>query len=137
MNTRRSSVAQVCRLSVTASRCAAIGHATWQRRRIERDGFVFLEVGGSIHHCHAALMRLVHLGTPPPLVRETERVVQEAMQATIEAIRRGSRPPRRMLGIGRSKARQASVGPAGGRDARRMLPVSDSVMNRAAAPDDA
>ncbi|MGH6912507.1 MAG: M24 family metallopeptidase [Geminicoccales bacterium] len=68
---------------------SAIGHATWEGRKVEPGDVVFLEVGGCVHRYHAALMRTVFLGQPETEVAEAERYLCDAMEATIAAIRPG------------------------------------------------
>lgn len=68
----------------------AVGHATWEGRVIEPGDTVFLELGGCVHRYHTAMMRTVVVGEPAPIVRDAERVVREAMAATMAAIRPGA-----------------------------------------------
>ncbi|MCZ6773183.1 MAG: M24 family metallopeptidase, partial [Proteobacteria bacterium] len=70
-------------------RCA-IGHATWEGRRIERDETVFLEIGGCVQRYHTAMMRNVYLGEPPAEMREAEEVLQEAVPACMAAMQPGA-----------------------------------------------
>ena len=67
----------------------AIGHATWAGRTIEPGDIIMLEVGGCLKRYHAALMRTGFVGEPDAEVREAEKVVQEAVQAMLAAIRPG------------------------------------------------
>jgi len=67
----------------------SVGHATWEGRTIEHGDVVFLEVGGCCHRYHTAMMRTVFVGEPVPEVREAETLLQESMQASMEAIRPG------------------------------------------------
>ncbi len=69
-------------------RCA-IGHATWEGRRIERDETVFLEIGGCVQRYHTAMMRNVYLGQPTAEMREAEALIQEAVQACMAAMKPG------------------------------------------------
>jgi Xaa-Pro dipeptidase len=67
----------------------AIGHATWAGRTIQENEFVFLEISGAIKRYHAPMMRTVYVGQPGKSVREGEKVVLEAIEAAIDAIRPG------------------------------------------------
>jgi Xaa-Pro dipeptidase len=69
---------------------SAIGHATWEGRRVEPGECVFLEVGGCVGRYHTALMRTAYVGAePPPPIAEAERLIQEAMQVSLEQIAPG------------------------------------------------
>lgn len=65
----------------------AIGHATWMGRKIEPNEFVFLELSGCINRYHAPLMRTVYTGEPNQVVLAAEQLLQEAMAASISAIK--------------------------------------------------
>ncbi len=69
-------------------RCA-VGHATWEDRRIEQGDCVFLEVGGCRHRYHAPLMRTLFVGEPIAEVLEAELVINEAVATAVEAMRPG------------------------------------------------
>jgi Xaa-Pro dipeptidase len=69
---------------------SAVGHATWEGRRVEPGECVFLEVGGCVGRYHTALMRTAYVGAePPPPIAEAERLIQEAMQVSLEQIAPG------------------------------------------------
>lgn len=74
---------------VASGERGAIGHATWAGRKIEPVDTVMLEVGGCLKRYHAALMRSVFIGDPAAELWEGEKVVREAMEATMAAIRPG------------------------------------------------
>jgi Xaa-Pro dipeptidase len=92
----------------------SVGHATWEGRVIEPGESVFLEVGGCVHRYHTAMMRTVIVGLVPDAVREAEKVVQDAMAATMDAIRPGvpaeevDRVAREVIAAGTRSATQAS-----------------------------
>ena len=67
----------------------AIGHATWAGRTIEPGDIVMLELAGCLKRYHAPLMRTGFVGEPDKRVRQAERVVQNAFQAMLDAIRPG------------------------------------------------
>lgn len=69
-------------------RCA-IGHATWEGRRIGRDETVFLEIGGCVQRYHTAMMRNVYLGEPSAEMREAEQLIQEAVEICMAAMKPG------------------------------------------------
>jgi Xaa-Pro aminopeptidase len=69
---------------------SAVGHATWEGRRVEPGECVFLEVGGCVGRYHAALMRTAFVGAEPPSeVVEAERLIQEAMGVALGMIAPG------------------------------------------------
>lgn len=72
----------------SGDRCS-IGHATWAGRIMGPGDSVFLEAGGCLKRYHAALMRTGFIGEPGRRFRQGERAVQQAMEATIEAVRPG------------------------------------------------
>lgn len=74
---------------VAAGERGAIGHATWMGKRIEAGQSVMLEVGGCIHRYHTATMRTVFVGQLDDEFQEAERVILEAMEAQMAAIRPG------------------------------------------------
>lgn len=65
----------------------AIGHATWTDRVIQPFEPVFLEIAGCMKRYHAAMMRTVFVGEPDESLWEAEKLVQEAMEACIDAIK--------------------------------------------------
>jgi len=75
---------------VASGERGAIGHATWAGRKIQPVDTVMLEVGGCIKRYHAALMRSVFIGAIDSKLWEGEKVVREAMEATMEAIKPGA-----------------------------------------------
>jgi Xaa-Pro dipeptidase len=57
---------------------------------VEPGECVFLEVGGCVGRYHTALMRTAYVGAePPPPIAEAERLIQEAMQVSLEQIAPG------------------------------------------------
>jgi len=67
----------------------ALGHAHWERRTLESNEAVFLELGAVWHRYHAPMMRTVFCGDVPPEVKDAERFIQIAMTASIAALRPG------------------------------------------------
>lgn len=92
----------------------ALGHATWERRVIEKADCVFLEVAGCYNRYHAAMMRTVTVGETPKPILEAEKVCREAMDATMAAIRPGvpasaiDTIARKVIAAGAPNAEQAS-----------------------------
>ena len=74
---------------VASGERGAIGHATWTDRVIQTGEPVFLEIAGCLKRYHAAMMRTVFVGEPDESLWEAEKLVQEAMEACIEAIKPG------------------------------------------------
>ncbi len=70
-------------------RCA-IGHATWEGRRVESGETVFLEIGGCIQRYHTAMMRNVFLGEPTAEMLEAEGLIQQAVEACMAAMKPGA-----------------------------------------------
>lgn len=69
-------------------RCS-IGHATWEGRVIQPDETVFLEIGGCVQRYHTAMMRNVYLGDPSAEMLEAEKLIQQAVKASMEAMKPG------------------------------------------------
>lgn len=67
----------------------AIGHATWAGRVIQPQDSVFLEIAGCLKRYHAAMMRTVFVGQPDQSLEEAEKLVHEAMNASLEAMKPG------------------------------------------------
>jgi Xaa-Pro dipeptidase len=74
---------------VASGERGAIGHATWTDRVIQSGEPVFLEIAGCLKRYHAAMMRTVFVGEPDESLWEAEKLVQEAMEACIDAIKPG------------------------------------------------
>jgi len=87
----------------------AIGHATWAGRTVQPEEFVFLELAGCVQRYHAPMMRTVFTGTPDEATREAERLVQEAMDACLDAIRPGV-PASDVDAAGRAAIARSSFG---------------------------
>ena len=68
---------------------SGVPHATWRRRRITRGDALFLEMSGCFYRYHAGLMRTGWLGEPPPLARQLEKVVLDALGAVLATARPG------------------------------------------------
>eukprot|EP00913_Durusdinium_trenchii_P028497 g26725.t1 len=69
----------------------SIGHQTWAGDIIKKNECVFLEVGGCLKRYHAAIMRTCFVGEPDPQILDAVKTVQEAVHASIEAIKPGMR----------------------------------------------
>jgi Xaa-Pro dipeptidase len=63
---------------------SGLPHMTWRRRRFAPGDPIFLEMAGSHHRYHAALMRTVWIGQPPA---EAVRMMDCALRALDAAIR--------------------------------------------------
>lgn len=74
---------------VSAGRRSGIPHGTWRRGPITADNGVFLEMAACHDRYHAALMRSAWVGTLPEQVRDMMKVCQDALAASLEAIRPG------------------------------------------------
>lgn len=78
-----------CSPFVASGPRSAIGHATWEGRIVQPNEPVFLEIGGCVQRYHTAMMRTVYLGQPTDQMREAERLVIEAVEACVAAMRPG------------------------------------------------
>jgi Xaa-Pro dipeptidase len=74
---------------VTSGWRSGVPHSTYERRRLEPQDTVLLEITGTHHRYVAPLMRTAVVGTATPKVREMAGLVLEGLQAAIGAIRPG------------------------------------------------
>ena len=74
---------------VTSGWRAGIPHSTYERRRLEPNDTVLLEITGTHHRYVAPLMRTAVVGAATPKVLEMAKLVLEGLQAAIETIRPG------------------------------------------------
>jgi Xaa-Pro dipeptidase len=89
-------------------RCA-IGHATWEGRTIGRNEPVFFEIGGCIQRYHVAMMRSIWVGEPTPEIEEAEKVLGEAIEATMASMKAGV-PASRPDAVNRAMVEKNSFG---------------------------
>jgi Xaa-Pro dipeptidase len=69
---------------------AALTHATWEGRVLEKGDLVPIELSGCYKRYGAALFRTVYLGDQPSeLIRRMDAVVTESLEAIIDAMRPG------------------------------------------------
>lgn len=68
---------------------SGIPHATWRRRVLQQGDAVFLELAASHDRYHAALMRSVWIGNPPPLAQHMMDTAERALDAALQAMRPG------------------------------------------------
>jgi Xaa-Pro dipeptidase len=69
---------------------AALTHATWEGRVLEKGDLVPIELSGCYKRYGAALFRTVYLGDQPSeLIRRMDAVVTESLDAIIDAMRPG------------------------------------------------
>jgi ectoine hydrolase len=68
---------------------AGAPHLTWTDRTFATGEATTIELAGAYGRYHAPLSRTVMLGEPPPRLTETAKVIAEAMNATLAAIRPG------------------------------------------------
>jgi ectoine hydrolase len=68
---------------------AGTPHLTWTERQFRSGEATTIELAGAFGRYHAPLARTVMLGDPPQRLAETAKIIAEAMQATLEAIRPG------------------------------------------------
>jgi Xaa-Pro dipeptidase len=72
----------------SGDRCA-IGHAQWDRRRLERGDVVFMELSGCVKRYSAALMRTYQLQPEDSNVRKAAEAVIASLTNLVSAIRPG------------------------------------------------
>jgi Xaa-Pro dipeptidase len=68
---------------------SALAHATWSGREMEKGDVVFLEMAGSFHRYHGALMRTVSVGKPTDDVKAKSDAVIAGLSAAVETIKPG------------------------------------------------
>jgi ectoine hydrolase len=64
-------------------------HLTWTDRTFRPGEATVIELAGAFGRYHAPLARTVMLGEPPHRLGETAKIIEEAMHATLDAIRPG------------------------------------------------
>ena len=67
----------------------AAPHLTWSGDRYQADTVGYLELGGCHNRYHAALARTVYFGRPPDGLRRFSAVVEEGLEAALDAARPG------------------------------------------------
>jgi Xaa-Pro dipeptidase len=75
---------------VAAGRNSYVTHATWERLELKRGDPIFLELPGCINRYHAALERTAVIAPVPDKWREMAKVVDEALNAAIAAVKPGA-----------------------------------------------
>jgi ectoine hydrolase len=65
-------------------------HLTWSDAPLPADTLVMLEIAGSRRGYHAPLTRTVHLGKPPPGIRDVAEAVVEGVDAGLATARPGA-----------------------------------------------
>jgi Xaa-Pro dipeptidase len=78
-----------CPPFVAAGENSYVTHATWERLELKPGDPVFLELPGCIHRYHAALERTAVIAPVPGKWKEIAKVVDEALNAAIDAIKPG------------------------------------------------
>ncbi len=68
---------------------SGLPHMTWRRRVLEAGDPLFLEMAGSHHRYHAALMRTVWIGPPPAPALRMMDCARRALEAALETLRPG------------------------------------------------
>lgn len=69
---------------------SGVGHAKWSGRTLDVGDCVFLEPSGCKQHYHAPCMRTGFIGEPTLVQRDAEKIIKEAVEATIAAIKPGA-----------------------------------------------
>ena len=64
-------------------------HLTWSDRPFVEGEATILELGAARHHYHVPMARTAFLGTPPPKLVTTARVVAEGLEAALATVRPG------------------------------------------------
>lgn len=68
---------------------AGTPHLTWSEQPFVSGEATTIELAGAYGRYHAPLARTVHLGTPPPLLTDTAKTVDEALGVAVGAIKPG------------------------------------------------
>jgi ectoine hydrolase len=71
-------------------KAAGTPHLTWSERTFQLGEATTIELAGVFGRYHAPLARTVMLGEPPSRLTDTAKVVADAMEATLTAIRPGA-----------------------------------------------
>jgi Xaa-Pro dipeptidase len=74
---------------VSAGPRTGVPHGTWRRRALEMNAPAFLEMAACHDRYHAALMRSAWIGEARPEALDMEKVCQEALQASLDALKPG------------------------------------------------
>ncbi|MFT4013820.1 MAG: Xaa-Pro peptidase family protein [Paracoccus sp. (in: a-proteobacteria)] len=69
---------------------SGLPHMTWRRRVLETGDGIFIEMAASHARYHAALMRSVWIGPPPPAAQAMMTCAEEALAAALEECRPGN-----------------------------------------------
>ena len=75
---------------VSAGPRTGVPHGTWRRRKLAANDPAFLEMAACHDRYHAALMRSAWIGEIPGEALDMEKTCQEALQASLDAIRPGA-----------------------------------------------
>ena len=94
---------------VASGERGAVVHATWTDRIVQNGDIVLLEVGGCFNRYHGVMMRTGFVGEPSQQARDAEKVVQEAVQLTLDGIKPGM-TAHEVDAIGRNYIAQSSFG---------------------------
>lgn len=86
---RAGSEAMAMEPLVSSGPRSGVPHATWRRRVMQQGDPVFLELAASHDRYHAALMRSLWLGTPPPRAQQMMDVALRALDAALDAMQPG------------------------------------------------
>lgn len=69
---------------------SAYPHHHTSGRRLQAGEPVLFDLGSRVDGYHSDITRMAYLGTPPPRYREVHRVVEDAVQAALDAITPGA-----------------------------------------------
>ena len=75
---------------VMSGEAACAPHPIWSAERFKNNQTTALELGATCHRYHAALARTLHWGTPPARLVTTSDVVNEGLEAALNAIKAGN-----------------------------------------------
>ena len=78
-----------CCMFIKSGRRTGMGHVTWDRKRIEPNDIVDMEVPGCVRRYHAAKWTQVHLGEPAEDMLKAYEVATEANKAARSFIKAG------------------------------------------------
>lgn len=65
-------------------------HTSWTSRKIKQGDAILLELSGCLARYHAPLGRLIHVGRAPPGACEMASICQDAFEALVATLRKGT-----------------------------------------------
>jgi Xaa-Pro dipeptidase len=76
---------------IASGQRTAMAHTTWSGRILRRGDTVYLEIPASVSRYHAITLRTVSVGPPSDKIQDVARVIGDALEAAIDAMRPGAK----------------------------------------------